>query len=168
MGRWYSQVGEVLDDWGGMFRRSGLPTGLLPVWAEVVGEDAAAHCRPVRLTRKGVLTIAVSDGGWSQELSYLQPEILTKLQEIQDKPVVSLRFHLAPRTFQSHEPKRERNRTKAALHHDGRIRERCSYRDDIQERTNSRYPAFGADAEIEAGRLVDFYSRTVVSQEGFE
>ena len=105
MGRWYSQVGEVLDDWGGMFRRSGLPTGLMPVWAEVVGEDAAVHCRPVRLTRKGVLTIAVSDGGWSQELSYLQPEILTKLQEIQDKPIVSLRFHLAPRTFQPREPK---------------------------------------------------------------
>ncbi len=100
MGRWYSHVGEVLGEWKGTFGRGGLPTGMLSLWAKVVGDDAAAHSRPVRLTRKGVLTVAVSDGGWSQELSFLQSDILDKLQELQEKPVVSLRFHLAPAAFE--------------------------------------------------------------------
>ena len=48
------------------------------VWTSVVGEQIAAHCRPVGL-RGEVLELAVDSPVWSQQLQLRKPEILTAL-----------------------------------------------------------------------------------------
>lgn len=48
------------------------------VWSAVVGEQIAAHCRPVGL-RGEVLELAVDSPVWSQQLQLRKPEILSAL-----------------------------------------------------------------------------------------
>lgn len=50
------------------------------VWASVVGEPIAAHCRPVGL-RGEVLELAVDSPVWSQQLQLRKPEILAALAQ---------------------------------------------------------------------------------------
>ena len=39
-------------------------------WAEIVGDDVAAHCSPKRLS-EGVLTVEAIDRQWATELSWM-------------------------------------------------------------------------------------------------
>ena len=48
-------------------------------WPEVVGEQVAAHCRPLGL-RAGVLEVEVDSPVWSQQLQLRKTEILENLR----------------------------------------------------------------------------------------
>ena len=50
------------------------------VWDEVVGEDVALHCRPLRLDGQE-LVVQVDHRGWITELSFRQADILRGLEE---------------------------------------------------------------------------------------
>lgn len=65
-------------------------------WVAVVGDDAARHSTPVRLSRSGVLAVACSSGGWAQELDMRRHELLELLRERCPIPAVArLRFSVA-------------------------------------------------------------------------
>ena len=48
-------------------------------WSEIVGEQVAAHCRPLGL-RAGVLEVEVDSPVWSQQLQLRKTEILQNLR----------------------------------------------------------------------------------------
>ena len=48
-------------------------------WPEIVGEQVAAHCRPLGL-RAGVLEVEVDSPVWSQQLQLRKTEILQNLR----------------------------------------------------------------------------------------
>ena len=58
------------------------------VWAEVVGETIAKVTEPVSVA-DGVLTVKVNNPTWRNELTYLKPDILTKLNHRLARKVVS-------------------------------------------------------------------------------
>jgi hypothetical protein len=48
-------------------------------WLEAAGEFVAAHVQPARLVRKQ-LRLAVDDASWANEMTYMGPNILERLQ----------------------------------------------------------------------------------------
>jgi predicted nucleic acid-binding Zn ribbon protein len=50
-------------------------------WSEVVGEQAAAHARPLAL-RAGTLVIGVDDAALATELRYRRAELVDRLDEV--------------------------------------------------------------------------------------
>ena len=66
-------------------------------WAEVVGDDVASHSRPLAIT-DGVLTIAVDDPGWATQLSYLQGQLVARVEAaLGPGHVNSVRVRVRPR-----------------------------------------------------------------------
>lgn len=63
----YLGVGERLAD-----------QRVVEIWPEIVGEKIAAVTR-ARSIKFGVLTVEVVNPSWRQELSYMAPDILAKL-----------------------------------------------------------------------------------------
>ncbi len=51
---------------------------LIRRWPQVVGEQLAAHCRPVSL-RFGVLTIAAAEAAWGAQLGWLEADLRRRL-----------------------------------------------------------------------------------------
>lgn len=49
------------------------------IWQEAVGEQVAAHCRPIGL-RGDVLEVEVDSPVWSQQLQLRKPELLAALE----------------------------------------------------------------------------------------
>ena len=49
-------------------------------WAQLVGEQLAAHATPVRL-RHGALAVAVDDPVWATQLRWLERDVVAKLTE---------------------------------------------------------------------------------------
>jgi hypothetical protein len=47
-------------------------------WAELVGEQVAARCEPVSLSR-GVLKVRAASAPWASELRYLAPEVIRRV-----------------------------------------------------------------------------------------
>lgn len=67
-------------------RRFGLPSaralgGVFRRWPEIVGVQAAAHSRPVRL-RGTTLLVAVDHPAWATSLRHLQATLLGRLDEV--------------------------------------------------------------------------------------
>jgi predicted nucleic acid-binding Zn ribbon protein len=54
---------------------------LVERWAEVVGDDVAAHVRLDAL-RDGTLVVVVDDPIWASQLRYLEPAILERANEL--------------------------------------------------------------------------------------
>jgi hypothetical protein len=63
-------------------------------WRQAVGERIASRTEPGRL-RAGVLTVHAASAAWAQELTFLSPEILTRVQGL-GVPAKSLRFIVRP------------------------------------------------------------------------
>jgi len=63
-------------------------TGVFARWAELVGDQVAANCRPLSLSR-GVLVVAVSDPAWATQLSYLEGDLLARFRDSLGEGVVS-------------------------------------------------------------------------------
>ena len=61
---------------------------LLGRWPAVVGEQLAAHCRPVSL-RSGALVIAVDEPAWGAQLGWLEADLLRRLAEALGAGVVT-------------------------------------------------------------------------------
>jgi predicted nucleic acid-binding Zn ribbon protein len=56
-------------------------------WEEIVGPEIAARTRPVHLSR-GRLLVECDHDVWRTELSFLKPEILKRIAEVQGEGVV--------------------------------------------------------------------------------
>ena len=83
------KVGDSLD---GVARRLGAPAAsalgkLFSAWPEVVGEQIAAHSRPLSLV-DGVLTVAVDQPGWATQLKYLGNDVVKRLGDSVGEGVV--------------------------------------------------------------------------------
>lgn len=72
-------VGKVLGDLGldGVARSHQI--GVL--WEEAVGQQIAAHCRPIGM-RGDVLEVEVDSPVWSQQLQLRKPELLAALKKV--------------------------------------------------------------------------------------
>ena len=57
-------------------------------WPEIVGEDVAAHCRPVSIDGD-TLTVAASDPTWASELKWLEKDLVRRLGEVTGSDRVS-------------------------------------------------------------------------------
>ena len=56
-------------------------------WEEIVGPEIAARTRPVHLSR-GRLLVECDHDVWRTELSFLKPEILKRIAEVQGEGAV--------------------------------------------------------------------------------
>src|SRR5262245_57443290 len=63
-------------------------------WRRAVGERIASRTEPGRL-RNGVLTVHAASSAWAQELTFLMPEILARVQAL-GIAAKSLRFVVRP------------------------------------------------------------------------
>ena len=70
-------VPRVLSDLG--YDRANALVQLADCWPAVVGEPAAAHCRPTALRGK-VLQVDADSSGWCQQLHLRRSEILAALE----------------------------------------------------------------------------------------
>jgi predicted nucleic acid-binding Zn ribbon protein len=57
-------------------------------WASIVGEDVAAHCRPVSIDGT-TLVVEAGDATWASELRWLENEVLGRLSEVSGSDRVS-------------------------------------------------------------------------------
>jgi hypothetical protein len=67
-------------------------------WKEIVGESVALQTRP-RAIRNRILFVDVSHPTWSQQLQFLKPKLLEKLNGFLGEPLLrDIRFHLGKMT----------------------------------------------------------------------
>lgn len=57
-------------------------------WPRTVGEDLAAHCRPVAL-RDGTLTVEAESTAWATQIRLLAPRLLARIAEVAGAGVVT-------------------------------------------------------------------------------
>jgi len=55
--------------------------GVFGRWDDAVGENVAAHVRPVRLDQ-GVLTVEATDSAWATQVKFLSGTIRDRLAEV--------------------------------------------------------------------------------------
>lgn len=77
----------------GLARRLGLETKLLESrlrrqWPDIVGEQVAAHTRPEQIRFKKLL-VHVRHSVWLQQLTFLKPALLQKINDAAGEPLVS-------------------------------------------------------------------------------
>ena len=70
--------------------------GLFGRWDEAVGEQIAAHVRPVKLDG-GVLSVDVDDPAWATQVQFLAPTIIARLAEVTGASVERLQVRVDPR-----------------------------------------------------------------------
>ena len=56
-------------------------SGVFGRWVEAVGEQVAAHVRPLKLDER-VLVVEVDDPAWATQVKFLAPTIIERLGEI--------------------------------------------------------------------------------------
>lgn len=91
------RVGEALDR---VVRHLGAPraedvASVFARWDELVGDQIAAHARPVAL-RDGAVVVAVDDPAWASQLQWLESDLLARLGEATDEPVTRLEVRVRP------------------------------------------------------------------------
>ena len=92
-----STVGDVLAS---VLQSSGLAdrvaqAGVFPEWPRLVGGQIASVTEPVALQQDGTLVVMVTTHAWMQELSLLEPELLTRINHDASRlPVTKLRWML--------------------------------------------------------------------------
>ncbi len=72
--------------------------GLFGRWGEAVGEQVAAHVRPVKLDR-GTLTVEVDDPAWATQVKFLTATIITRLREVAGVEVRDLQVRVDARAL---------------------------------------------------------------------
>jgi predicted nucleic acid-binding Zn ribbon protein len=55
--------------------------GIFGRWADAVGENVAAHVRPVRLDQ-AILLVEVDDSAWATQVKFLSGTIIARLAEV--------------------------------------------------------------------------------------
>lgn len=77
---------RVLSDLGW---NEGMSSGrVLEEWDEIVGDQVAAHCRPVSF-EDGVLVVSASSSAWASQLRMITPQIVTSIEKHVGSHVVS-------------------------------------------------------------------------------
>lgn len=61
---------------------------VLEEWDVIVGEQVAAHCRPVSLDA-GVLVVSASSSAWASQLRMITPQLITRIHEHVGASVIS-------------------------------------------------------------------------------
>ena len=91
-----SPVGEVLER---VFNKLSIDKKLkelkaLKLWEEVTGEKISRHSFPL-FVRKGNLFVRVDSSGWLTQLTYLKPEIISRLNErLREGSIKNIYFRL--------------------------------------------------------------------------
>lgn len=68
------------------------------LWADIVGRDLAQRCEPVRIAG-GTLVVRASDQAWATQLTYLQRQIVTRVNEVLGAGTVArVRITVGPTT----------------------------------------------------------------------
>jgi predicted nucleic acid-binding Zn ribbon protein len=77
------RLGRALDRLMGSLRAPTVDVldAVFTRWAEIVGDDVAAHCHPVSITGRTLL-VEASDPTWASELRWLENEVLVRLSEV--------------------------------------------------------------------------------------
>lgn len=71
--------------------------GVFDGWAEIVGEQVAAHTTPTSL-RDGVLLVDVDDPAWASQLTFMEADLLGRLeQHLGEASVREIRHRVRPR-----------------------------------------------------------------------
>lgn len=84
-------VGELVSERN--WERTLNAAGLLPRWAEIVGAEVAAHCRPERLV-DGELVCVAESTAWATQLRLLNRQLLARIAaEVGDGVVTRIRVH---------------------------------------------------------------------------
>jgi len=88
------KLGEVLSGW----RPSGGPIGdplvtIRSAWAEIVGTDVARSAQPVAI-QGSALVVLTASGAWSQQLSFIERNILARINELGVRSIERLRFRI--------------------------------------------------------------------------
>jgi predicted nucleic acid-binding Zn ribbon protein len=69
--------------------------GIIPDWAQLVGEQIAAVTEPRSVSANGTLFVAVKTNAWMNELSLLEPELLRSLNARAIRaPIKKIRWQL--------------------------------------------------------------------------
>jgi predicted nucleic acid-binding Zn ribbon protein len=84
---------RVGDSLGQVTRSLGLPSAdalnvIFAHWADAVGEQIAAHARPLSL-RNQRLVVGVDHPGWATQLRYLEGHLLDRLTTVTGEAVVT-------------------------------------------------------------------------------
>ncbi|MCD6098843.1 DUF721 domain-containing protein [bacterium] len=58
------------------------------VWDDVVGEQVSRHAVPIKI-EKGVLFVHCESASWRQEISFLKPDLIKKLNKHLGKKLVN-------------------------------------------------------------------------------
>jgi predicted nucleic acid-binding Zn ribbon protein len=69
--------------------------GVFGRWTDAVGENVAAHVRPVRLDQ-GILTVAVDDPAWATHVKFLSGTITERLLEVARVDVERIEVRVEP------------------------------------------------------------------------
>jgi len=91
-----ASIEDVIKD---VIKNIGLASGpseeeVARLWAEVVGQGAARHSKPISL-KKSLLTVNVDDSGWLYELTTRKKDIIQKLEnKFKGKKVKDVRFRI--------------------------------------------------------------------------
>jgi predicted nucleic acid-binding Zn ribbon protein len=68
--------------------------GVFGKWPDAVGENVAAHVRPVRLDQ-GVLTVEADDSTWATQVKFLSGTITKRLAEVANVQVSRIDVRVA-------------------------------------------------------------------------
>lgn len=69
--------------------------GIIPEWRQLVGPQIAAVTSPQSISANGTLFVRVTTNAWANELSLLEPELLTSLNRKPGRaPVKKIRWML--------------------------------------------------------------------------
>lgn len=88
------RIGNILPQ---ALQKFGLKVGIeqhraLIIWEQVVGKGIASHTKPGWMTN-GILWVIVDDSIWHQELEFLKPQIIEKLnQHLDNSKIRGIKF----------------------------------------------------------------------------
>ena len=68
--------------------------GVFGKWSDAVGDNVAAHVRPVRLDH-GVLTVEADNSAWATQVKFLSGTISTRLAEVANVQVSRIDVRVA-------------------------------------------------------------------------
>jgi hypothetical protein len=88
------QLSQALNAWRPQALHPDDPLAVLQTeWAQIVGDDVAAHTRPAEIVRDALLVVTRSSA-WSQQLAFLSERVLRAVQERAGVSVRTLRFRV--------------------------------------------------------------------------
>ncbi len=84
------RLGRALDRLMGTLRAPSVDVldSVFSRWAEIVGDDVAAHSKPVSIG-PDTLVVSVDDPTWASEVKWLENEVIARVAEVSKSDRVS-------------------------------------------------------------------------------